>query len=330
MTRKSRTDTKPFRFGVQSYHAETGSQWRDRARRAEDLGFYALTLADHFLGPGPALESTNHPLQTLAAVPAMAVAAECTSTLRVGCRVFCMDYRHPVILAKEAATIDLLSEGRLDFGIGAGWLQAEYEAVGMTFDAASVRITRLEEAVKFIKQIWSGEPLEFEGDFFSASGFSGSPVPLQKPHPRIMIGGGGRRVLSLAAREADIVSLNFNNRSGVLGRDGVQTGTPAKTAEKVGWVEKAAGDRMKDVTLEIGAYFTFVTDDPMPIASGMGGIFGLTPEEMMAHPHALMGTADAICDELERRREEFGLSYFTIGDDQMEAFAPVVARLAGK
>lgn len=241
-----------------------------------------------------------------------------------------MDYRHPVMLAKEAATLDLLSEGRLDFGIGAGWLKAEYEAVGMQFDRPGVRITRLKEVITLIKQLWSGEPVDHHGEFFEASGFSGAPALPEGHGLKVMIGGGGKRVLSLAAREADIVSFNFDNGSGVLGREGVNSGTPERTQEKIEWVRDAAGDRFDDLVLEIGAYFTYVMDDPKPMAEGMGSIFGLTPEEMMAHPHALMGGVDAIVDELQRRRELYGLSYFTVGDDQLEAFAPVVAKLAGK
>jgi len=321
---------RPFQFGVQSFSADSAAQWKDRAKRAEELGYYALTLADHFLGPGPALEATMHPLQTLAPVPAMAIAAEVTSTLRVGCRVFCMDYRHPVMLAKEAATLDLLSEGRLDFGIGAGWLKNEYDAVGMQFDRPGIRISRLEEVIALIKAIWAGEPLDHHGEYFDATGFSGAPALPADHNVKVMVGGGGKRVLSLAAREADIVSFNFDNGSGVLGKEGVSSGTPERTLEKIGWVRDAAGDRFDDLVLEIGAYFTFVMDDPKPVAEGMGAIFGLSADEMIKHPHALMGSVDAICDELERRRETYGLHYFTVGDEQFEAFAPVVARLAGK
>jgi len=322
--------SRPFQFGVQSFHAESAKEWRDRARRVEDLGYAALHLADHFLGPGPALESTLHPLQTLAPVPAIAVAAEATTRLRVGCRVFCMDYRHPVMLAKEAATLDLFSEGRLDFGIGAGWLRAEYEAVGIPFDRPGVRITRLGEVIDLLEKLWSGEPVDHQGASFRATGFSGAPALPRERGMRLMVGGGGRRVLSLAARKADIVSFNFDNGSGVLGREGVNSGTPERTLEKIGWVRDAAGDRFDDLVLEIGAYFTFVMDDPRSVAEGMGAIFGLTPEQMMAHPHALMGSVDAIVDELQRRRELYGLHAYTVGDQQLEAFAPVVARLAGR
>jgi probable F420-dependent oxidoreductase len=321
---------RPFRFAVQSFSAPDASAWRERARRAESLGYSALHLADHFLGPGPALAGTNHPLQELAAVPAMAAAAEATTTLRIGCRVFCNEYRHPVMLAKEAATLDLLSGGRLELGLGAGWLRAEYEAAGMAFDPAPQRIERLAEAVSLLKAIFAGAPVEHAGRHYRVSGFTGAPRPVQTPHPPLMIGGGSRRVLELAAREADVVSLNFNNRAGVLGPDGIRSATAAATARKLRWVREAAGARYASLELEIGAYFTFVTDAPEKIASGMGRAVGLSAEEMMRHPHALFGSPDAICAALERRREEYGISYVTVGDAALEAFAPVVARLTGK
>jgi probable F420-dependent oxidoreductase len=321
---------RPFRFAVQSFSATDAGEWRDRARRIEDLGYEALHLADHFLGAGPALESTRHPHQTLAAIPAIATAAAVTSTLRIGCRVFCNDYHHPVILAKEVATLDLLSDGRIDFGLGAGWLRAEYQAAGMKFDGAGVRIDRLEESIALIKALWSGRPVEHAGRHYTVSGFTASPAPIQKPYPRLMIGGGGRRVLSLAAREADVVSFNFDNRSGTIGPAGVKSATAKATAEKIEWVRAAAGDRFDALELEIGAYFTFVTDDAHPIAAGMGKAMGLSVDEMLDHPHGLFGPVDAICDRLEERRERYGISRIAIGDDALEAFSPVVARLAGR
>jgi probable F420-dependent oxidoreductase len=322
--------TQPFRFAVQSMSAPDAATWRERARRVEGLGYAALYLADHFLGPGPALEATRHPHQTLAAVPAIAVAAEATTTLRVGCRVFCNDYRHPVVLAKEVATLDLLSGGRTELGLGAGWLRGEYEAAGMRFDPPGTRIERLEESVALLKKLFSGEPVEHSGRHYAVTGTSGSPVPVQRPHPPLMIGGGGRRVLSLAAREADVVSFNFDNRSGVIGPAGVRSATADATAEKVRWVREAAGDRFGALTLEIGAYFTFVADDPEPFVTGLARAFGLEPEAMRRHPHALFGSVEAIGDELERRRVRFGISQITVGDDAFEAFAPVVARLASR
>ena len=321
---------RPFRFAVQAFDASSAEAWRETARRAAANGYSALHLADHFLGPGPALEKTNHPLQTLAAVPAMAVAAEATETLRVGCRVFCIDYRLPVVLAKEAATLDLLSDGRLELGLGAGWLASEYQAAGIAFDRPGVRIERLGEVVRAVKAFCGGEPLEFDGAHLRWSGFSGSPRPVQRPWPPIMIGGGGRRVLELAGREADIVSLNFNNRSGVLGPEGVKSSTSDLTAEKLRWVREAAGARAPELEIEIGAYFTFVTEQPGPIIEGLAGAFGLSPDELRAHPHGLFGPPHQIAEALARRRAAYGISYVTVGADVADAFAPVVARLSGK
>jgi probable F420-dependent oxidoreductase len=321
--------TKPFRFAIQSFHADSAKEWREGAKQVEDLGYSALHLADHIIGPGPALEATNHPLQTLAAVPAMAVAAEATTKLRVGCRVFCIDYRPAAVLAKEAATLDFLSDGRLELGLGAGWLQGEYDAIGLPFDPIGTRIDRLGETVRFIKAHMTPEQLDISGTHVNAKGYQGAPQPIQKPHPPIMIGGGGRRVLSLAAREADIVSINFNNRAGVIGPDGVMSGTADATAEKIDWIREAAGDRFDSLEIEIGAYFTFVGDGTAAIAEGMAASFGFTPEEMRAHPHGLFGSVDEVCDELVRRREAYGISYVTVGGDARDAFAPVVARLAG-
>ncbi len=321
---------RPFRFAVQSFSADSATTWRDRARKVEDLGYATLHLADHILGPGPAIASTNHPIQDLAAVPAIAAAAAATTTLRVGCRVFCIDYRHPVMLVKEAATLDLLSDGRLELGLGAGWLQAEYAAIGLDFDPPGTRIDRLEEVLGLIDTLMAPGEAKVSGAHVHAEGFEGAPQPVQKPRPPVLIGGGSRRVLSLAARRADIVSFNFNNRSGVLGADGMKSGTADATATKVGWVREAAADRQADLELEIGAYFTFVTDDARGMAGGMGKAMGLSADEMLAHPHGLIGSVDAIVEELERRREAYGISYITIGDNVIDAFAPIVARLTGK
>lgn len=333
---------RPFRFAVQSYNASSAAEWRNRARQAEDLGYSALHLADHYVGPGRVVEQTSHPVQELAAVPAMMAAAEATSRLRVGCRVFCVDYHHPVVLAKQAATLDLLSEGRLELGLGAGWLRAEYEALRIPFDPPGQRIRRLAAAIALVKQAMGGADAPFEAGAEAAQaartahgapiaydGFAPRPLPVQRPHPPIMVGGGGRRVLSLAAREADIVSLNFNNRAGVIGPDGVHSGAAAATAEKIGWLREAAAERMDAIELEIGAYFTFVQPGAEAIAAEMGRSLGLSAQEMLRHPHGLFGEADAVADELRRRREHYGIHYITVPDSALTAFAPVVAQLAG-
>jgi probable F420-dependent oxidoreductase len=318
---------RPFRFAVQSFSAASSRQWRERAKRVEGLGYATLHLADHVIGPGPAIAKSNHPIQELAAVPAMMAAADATSTLKVGCRVFCIDYQHPAVLAKQAATIDLLSDGRLELGLGAGWLAAEYEALGIALDPPGRRIERLEETIAALRALFAGGEVAIVGKDVRLGGFAGAP---QRPFPPLMIGGGGRRVLSLAAREADIVSLNFDNRSGVLGPAGVRSGSADATATKVGWVKAAAGARFETLELEIGAYFSFVQPGAEKIAAGLGQALGLTQQEMLRHPHGLFGSVEAVCEELERRRAEYGISYVTVGDGALEPFAPVVARLTGR
>ncbi|MDP6377684.1 MAG: TIGR03621 family F420-dependent LLM class oxidoreductase [Pseudomonadales bacterium] len=320
--------SKPFRFGVQCFNASSGVDWAGKAQRAEALGYSTFSLADHILGPGPALEKTNHPVQDVAAIPAMAYAAAVTSHIRIGSRVLCIDYYDPVVLAKSAMTIDMLSGGRLELGLGAGWLVEEYNAIGLSFDEPRVRIDRLEDVIAGIRA-FSGEGyVNVSNDTIQWRDFEGVPKPVSKPP--LMIGGGSPRVLRLAGREADIASLNFNNRAGVIGADGVRSSDEALTEEKVGWIREGAGERFGDIEIEIGVYFAFVMDDPAPVVKGFCDMFGYTQDDMLRHPHALFGSVDAVCDEITRRRKLYGVSYFTVGYDAMEAFAPVVDRLAGK
>ncbi len=325
---------KPFRFSLQSFNTDSAASWRNLIAKTENLGYSTFFLADHFLSTGPALDSTYHPPQMLAAVPAIAMALEQTSTLRVGCRVFCNDYHHPIILAKEAATMDYLSEGRLEFGIGAGWIKNEYEAVNLPFDDFPQRFERFAEFVSAYKAFMSGEPLEIAGNFIKWSGFSGTPIPSQAPYPPLMIGGGSKKILTFAGEEADIVSLNFNNRSGMLGPDGMTSGLAAATAQKIDWIKKGAGARFNEIELEIGAYNTIITDHQQATAEAIGGALGMSSGDILSHPHCLIGSVDFICEELERRRETYGISYIAVLDDgtnnMVETFAPVVARLAGK
>ncbi|GAB5451952.1 MAG: hypothetical protein Hals2KO_22800 [Halioglobus sp.] len=328
------SNPKPFRFSIQCFNTDSPANWRALIQKTEDLGYSTFFLADHFLSEGPALESTFHPPQLLAAVPAIAMALEQTKTLRVGCRVFCNDYRQPFVLAKEAATMDYLSEGRLEFGLGAGWIRNEYEAVNLPFDEFPQRFERFAEFVHAYKAFMSGEPLELEGDFIRWSGFHGTPAPTQTPHPPLMIGGGSKKILEFAGTEADIVSLNFNNRAGMLGPDGMNSGMAAATAKKIDWIKTGAAGRFDDIELEIGAYNTIITDHPEPTAQAIGDALGMSGEDILSHPHCLIGSVDFICDELQRRRETYGISYIAVLDDgqnnMVEAFAPVVARLAGK
>jgi probable F420-dependent oxidoreductase len=323
---------KLFRFGVQSYSATSGADWREQARMAESLGYSALHLADHIIGPGPALAATNHPVQNLAPVPAMAVAAEATTTLKVGCRVFCTDYRNPVMLAKDLATLDMFSDGRLEVGLGAGWLQGEYDAVGLAFDPPGVRIDRFKETLAVIRACFGDGEVDVKGTHVHAVGFEGVPKPAARAGgalPPLMIGGGSKRMLGIAGREADIVSLNFDNSSGKIGPAGVGSSTAELTRNKIDWIRAGAGDRFDNIELEIGAYFTVVTDHRDATLQKMGPMLGLTAEQFGDHPHGLVGSVDSICEQIIERRATYGISYITVGRSVMEAFAPVVERLTG-
>jgi probable F420-dependent oxidoreductase len=321
---------RPFRFGVQAFQASSAKEWRSTARRAEELGYSALHLADHYFGPGPLEAETRHPVQDLAAIPAMAMAAEATDSIRIGCRVFCVDYHVPAVLAKEAATLDFLSEGRLELGLGAGWIEAEYRAMGVQWDRPGVRIERLEEVVQLFKAQFSGEPIKVAGRYVQVSKYRGVPVPVQRPRPPIMIGGGAPRILRLAGREADIVSLNFNNQSGQIGPDGVQSSTADETDRKIGWIREGAGARFDEIELEIAAYFTIVTDRPTDHAHELAATFGMDAGAVRDHPHVLLGSEADIGDRLRERRERYGISYVTVSHRSMEEFAPVVELLTGK
>lgn len=324
--------TRPFRFAVQAYAPNSGAEWRSIARRTEELGFSALHLADHVIGAGPALGPTNHSVQTVAAIPAMAVAGEVTSRIKIGCRVLCIDYRNPVMLAKELATLDQFNDGRTEIGLGAGWLSAEYEAMGITFERAGTRLDKLEEVIQLLRASFGTGLVNIEGTHVHAVGYEAAPKSLQHPMPPLIIGGGSPRVLGIAGREADIVSLNFDNSSGKIGADGVGSSTAEMTAEKIGWIRNGAGARFDDIELEIGAYFTVVTanaEATAAVAERMSTAFGLNPDDLVAHPHALIGSVEEICDRLIERRERYGISYITFGSSTMEAVAPVVERLTG-
>ena len=217
--------------------------------------------------------------------------------------MFNVDLHQPVVLAKELATLDMLSDGRLEVGLGAGWVAAEYEGLGVTMDRPGVRIARLGEVVELMKAHWSGRDVAVDGAHVHAHGFSGLPLPVQQPHPPIFIGGGRQRILTLAGQLADIVSFNFDNSAGRLGAASVASSGAIETEQKLEWVRAGAGDRFDDIELEIGAYFVAVDDDPRPMISAMAERFGVSDEEFASHPHAMLGSVDSICDTLHERRD---------------------------
>ncbi len=323
-------DRPPFRFAVQATNATGGRDWRDTVRKVEDLGYSTLFLADHYLGPGPAQRAARTPRQDLAPIAAMAAAAACTDTLRIGCRVFCVDYHVPAVLAKEAATLDLLSDGRLEFGIGAGWSEVEYTAMGLDFDRPGRRIAKLAEVVSLIRAHWRGEELDCTGDFVRVRGYAGRPRPVQtpqRPHPPIIIGGGGRRILSLAGREADIVSMSSVP---FVARDADDLDPQEVARRRIGFVRAAAGARYPGLDVESSPYFTEVTDDPEAALAGVAKSTGIAADLLRDHPNVLIGSTERVVDVLYSRRETLGVNYVTVQQSQIESFAPVVAMLHGR
>jgi probable F420-dependent oxidoreductase len=308
---------RPFRFSVQEHHAHSAKQWRERAQAIESMGYSALYLPDH-------LNDQTGPIAALMA------AADATTKLRVGSLVFDNDYRHPVVLAKEAATLDLLSDGRLDLGLGAGWLVSDYEQAGIPYDPAATRIDRLEEALKIIKGLFAGKPFSFTGKHYSIKEMEGRPLPVQKPHPRLLLGGGGRRMLRLAAREADIVHVNYNLNEGRINPKLVRTGLADATDEKLSWIKEAAGDRLEAIELGFTVFFASVTDDRESIASAMAPSMGFELRDVLEMPHFLIGTLEQIEEDLKARRERYGFSDVIVPGDAADSLAPIVERLAGR
>jgi probable F420-dependent oxidoreductase len=239
------------------------------------------------------------------------------------------DYRHPLVLAKELATLDVLSGGRLEIGLGAGWMKSDYDASGLSYDRPGVRISRFEEGLAIIKGLMGDGPFSYSGKHYTITQSDGQPKPLQKPRPPVLIGGGGRRVLGIAAREAEIVGVNFSLAEGEVNPKVAITGTAAATSEKIGWVRDAAGSRFDEIELNTTVFVAIVTDDRDAMIERVAGGFGLPAAEVPGSPHVLIGSIDQIVDDLERHRAEFGFSYVVFSGDVFEAMAPVVNRLAG-
>ena len=304
---------RPFRFSVVAEAAKSRQEWLAKARRAQDLGYTTFLVPDH-------LGQDIDPIVGLMAV------ADATS-LRIGSHVFCNDFRYPVLLARQAANLDLFSEGRFQFGLGCGYLATEYDQAGIALDAPGLRLSRFEEALQIIKAYFHEEQVTFFGRYYQVKELKASIKTVQKPHPPMYIGGGGKRVLSIAAREADIVGLVARNNA--QGLDWASA-LPAANFEKIAWVRQAAGERFSQLEFSSTIFIAVVTDHLQPVAQQIGGRLGLTAEQTPDCLQIVVGSVDQIVGELQKRRELFGISCIEIVETHMETLAPVVARLAGK
>jgi probable F420-dependent oxidoreductase len=240
--------------------------------------------------------------------------------------VWANDYKHPVVMAKELATVDVVSDGRVEIGLGAGWMRTDYDAAGLAYDRPGVRIERMVEAVQVMKGLFADEPLTFSGAHYHVQ-LDGWPKPVQRPHPPFLIGGGGKRMLTVAARHADIVGINPTLTSGTIDADALATMSAAAVDEKVGWVRSGAAGR--DVELNIRTFFVEITDDRTGSAQRVADLIGFTPEQVLESPFTLIGTPQQMADDLRQRRERWGFSYVIVGVADVDGFAPVVAELAG-
>jgi len=284
------------------------------AVRAEELGFHAVSFPDH-------LDGQPAPLVGLAAV------AQATSTIRLLPLVLANDYRNPVILAQELATLDAMSGGRLEAGLGAGWMTSDYEFSGITLDSPGTRIARLSESVDIISALLRGEPVDHHGDHYSVAGTFEGPAPAQSPIP-IMLAGGKQKMLTLAGSKADIVGINPGLAAGVIDERAGRDATLERTDQKVAWVKDAAGDRFDQITLQTRIHLAMITDDREGVAAEMAPLLGITAEEALASPHALVGSVEQCIETVLGWRERWGISYVGINAENMEEFAPVVEALA--
>jgi probable F420-dependent oxidoreductase len=297
--------------------------WRDAVRRIEDLGFASVSVSEH-LTHGWTMEPTA----------VLLAAAEATQHLRVLSLVLGNDFRHPVLLHKTAATIDVLSAGRLEIGLGAGWMADDYAAAGIQLDPPSVRVDRLGESIQILKGLFGANPFTFEGHHYRVTRLDGLPKPVQQPHPPLLIGGGGKRVLSLAAREANIVGVHCRLPEGALSPAAAADLSATRVAEKVAWVHAAAaavGRGLDTMELQFSIYFCQITgsvSQARAAVSSFAGLLGGDPALLADSPAVLSGTLEQCVDALQERRERYGFSYIKLAGDVQDT-APLVARLAG-
>lgn len=305
-----------FRFAVEAHGPLPDRTWTDTARELEGLGYSTFFVPDHFdEGYGP--------------IAAMTAAATATTTMRVGALVFDCDFRHPAVLARELATIDVLSEGRLEVGLGAGWKRLDYDRSGIPMERPGVRVDRMIEHARVLKGLFTDQPVTFEGTHYTITDLPGTPAPYTPGGPPILIGGGARRVLRFAGSLADIVGVNASIHSGEIDTAAALDAMPERIDEKVAWVREGAGARFDDLELNAWLAVAEVTDDAAGLAEMLAAGFGVDAKTAIESPLVLIGSPAEIEDRLHERRERWGYSYHVIPGEKAYDFAPVVARLTG-
>jgi len=308
---------RPFRFGVSVRSTGSRAELVDTARKLEDLGYSVLAVPDHLT-------------DLLAPMPTLVSAAAATKRLRVATMVLNNDFRHPVVAAREAATVDVLSDGRFELGLGGGNLKSDYDEPGLVFDPGVTRVERLGEAVVIAKRLLEGESVTFAGRHYRVTNHTIHPLPVQRPRPPIFIGGSAPRLLALAAKEADIVGLTgIAFRRGGAVRD-ISDWKAAVVDERVRLVREVAGERYARLEVNALVQRVVVTDDRRKAAEELGHRWQqLGPDDLLESPYVLIGTIEQIIEDLRERRDRWGISYYVIFEPYIDAFAPVVARLAG-
>jgi len=306
----------PFRFALQLSNAASPDAWKAMARKTEDLGYSTLYVPDH-------LDDQWAPMI------ALAVAAEATTTLKVGTLVLDNDFRHPVVLAKEAATLDVVTGGRFEFGLGAGWMTTDYAQSGIVMEPASVRIAKMAESLEIMRSMWTTGRATLAGEYYTVTEALGTPTPVTAGGPPIVIGGGSKRILTLAGQHADIVSIVPSLAAGVIGPDMATGAVIEKYTDRVAWAKEAAGERADQLEFQCWTAVVQVVPNAAELFETLAPAFGLTPAQLAAAPIALVGTTGEIAETLQKRREELGFSYIVVHEAEMEALAPVIAELAG-
>ena len=316
-------NVRPFRFGIKVAtdpgDIPTREGWIALARKAEDLGYATFSVADHFIND-------------MLPIAALMYVADATRTLRIGSCVFDVNYRHPVLLAKEVAAIDWFSGGRFELGLGAGSLRVDYDAVGLPFDPPSVRVQRLTESVAIFKRFFTQDSVTFAGEHYRLTDLQAIPKAAQRPHPPIFIGGGGKKLLTLAAREADIIGVEAKLQDD-KGSSALSERTEVALGQKVAMLREVAGERFPSIELNYGFRTVIATESPRQAAEQLArarAATGVTPEHVLDDPYLLIGAVEHMVETLQRRREQFGISYLQVFFQDIDVFAPVVARLAGR